>query len=61
MSKQEEIREGVQELIFESWDKPVKSADLAWDILSYLHSKGVVIKTGYDEQFYETTEPLVYK
>jgi len=44
MNKQEEIRKGIQELIFESWDKPVKSADLAWDIISYLHSQGVVIK-----------------
>ena len=47
MNKQEEIRKGMQELIFKSWDKPVnKSADLAWDIISYLHSQGVVIKDG---------------
>uniref|UniRef100_A0A6M3J588 Uncharacterized protein n=1 Tax=viral metagenome TaxID=1070528 RepID=A0A6M3J588_9ZZZZ len=44
MTNQEKIREGIQELIFASWDKPVKSADLAWDILSYLHSQGVVYK-----------------
>jgi len=44
MNKQEEIKEGIQELIFASWDKPVKSADLARDIIAYLHSQGVVIK-----------------
>ena len=44
MTRQEEIKEGVEDIIFKSWEKPVKSADLSFDILSYLHSQGVVIK-----------------
>ena len=71
MNKQQEIREGIQELIFESWDKPVKSADLAWDIIAYLHSQGCVIRVeGYVSgtivncpnchcAFLDNTEPLI--
>jgi len=44
LTEQEKIREGLQEFIFESWDKSVKSTDLAWDILFYLYSHNVVIK-----------------
>jgi len=64
MTRQEEIREGIQELIFASWDKPVRSADLAWDIIVYLHSQGVrrmkdelpiITKKGW----YHLVEPLI--
>ena len=39
-----DIREGLEELIFNSWDKPIKSADLAYDIMAYFDSQGVVLK-----------------
>jgi len=45
MSKQEEIREGIQDLIFEaqSWED-YTNEEMVDKILKYLHSQGVVIK-----------------
>ena len=54
MTKQEKIREGVASLTRDRFKQPAENAGLDWDenfnhylasdILSYLHSQGVVIK-----------------
>ncbi len=54
MTKQEEIREGIAKLTEDRFRFPAEEAGLIWDknfnymlasnILSYLHSQGVVIK-----------------
>ena len=40
-TKREEIREGLADIIMESWGKSEKSTDTAYNILSYLHREGV--------------------
>lgn len=54
-TKQEEIREGIQLLIdgYDSTlpiDEPCPHCQVVDDILSYLHSKGVVLKKGEEFQ-----------
>ena len=44
MTKQEDIRGGIADIIFNSWGKYEKTTDTAYDIVAYLHSQGVVIK-----------------
>ena len=60
-----EIREGLISKVrsVKLWatrkDDPLSAEEDVDDILRYLDSKGVVIKTGYDELFNEVTEPLI--
>jgi len=41
--KRERIREGVADIILNSFGKNEKTVDTAYDITAYLHSEGVVI------------------
>ena len=72
MTKQEEIREGIYKILKEEYDPRTKESDQTWDILSYLHSKGVVIKNpeyvveaherftdGVPKEIYYLVEPLI--
>jgi len=61
MTKQKEIREELAQIERvaydeEGWHSALAMADV---VLEYLHSQGVVIKTGYDQNFDIVTESLV--
>jgi len=72
MSKQEEIREGMRYFVqgdcayfgekecpFEDNLACQECDERIHELLSYLRSQGVVIKTGYDQNFNTLTESLV--
>ena len=64
MTKREEIREGIRDIIesFCDWDSEATYQHFENEILSYLHSKGVVILGGLPKsgkRIFYAVEPLV--
>ena len=55
MTKQEEIREGIENLLATFTGE----GDFTTELLDYLHSKGVVIKTGDNRRGTLEVEPLI--
>ena len=57
MTKQEEIRDGVEYAIMTN--RPYLAKEIAGKVIDYLHSQGVVIKVGDEEILRDIFVPII--